>query len=285
LAGSFKCKCHEGYEKNEDGRCEVSSCQATGCENGGSCVYVQGLDGVDPGNVCICPHAYEGQFCEIAKPLKCPARFEMVDKQWCFHLGTFPVKYYAAVKMCKAMNSILAEAKDANENKAVFEFINGKTKRDVWLGGGDSDREGQWVWRSGASFGWTKWDQGQPSNTFFRFRVEPNEDCLAINPDNGKWNDLGCGFLPKQPYLCYTSPIVDDVDECSTNPCGNNADCNNLAGSFQCKCHEGYEKNEDGRCEAPNCRDFYPVMCKAEAILEGCTPWARKNCKKTCGMC
>ena len=31
-----------------------------------------------------------------------------------------------------------------------------------------------------------------------------------------------------------------DMDECHTNPCDTNADCNNIPGSFTCDCRLGY---------------------------------------------
>ena len=34
-----------------------------------------------------------------------------------------------------------------------------------------------------------------------------------------------------------------DIDECLTNPCDANANCNNTDGSYGCTCHLGYEGN------------------------------------------
>ena len=33
---------------------------------------------------------------------------------------------------------------------------------------------------------------------------------------------------------------ISDVDECTTSPCHDNAECTNTAGSFTCSCHDGY---------------------------------------------
>lgn len=38
----------------------------------------------------------------------------------------------------------------------------------------------------------------------------------------------------------YLIKILTDVDECSKNPCGSNAECVNKNGSFVCICREGF---------------------------------------------
>ena len=44
-------------------------------------------------------------------------------------------------------------------------------------------------------------------------------------------------------HLNYT-----DVDECSSNPCHPNADCNNTLGSYFCTCQQGFEGDGINTC-------------------------------------
>ena len=44
-----------------------------------------------------------------------------------------------------------------------------------------------------------------------------------------------------------------DMDECKTNTsCGDNAECINIKGSFYCRCHRGFVKNDDGEFSGSN---------------------------------
>ena len=40
--------------------------------------------------------------------------------------------------------------------------------------------------------------------------------------------------------VCATLPYVSDVNECLMFPCQNGATCNNLEGSYECVCAEGW---------------------------------------------
>ena len=41
-------------------------------------------------------------------------------------------------------------------------------------------------------------------------------------------------------YLCRLSSCEVDVDECESNPCQNNATCDNLIGRYECNCTEDF---------------------------------------------
>jgi hypothetical protein len=51
------------------------------------------------------------------------------------------------------------------------------------------------------------------------------------------------------PILVGVSPVVitvyffPDIDECSRNPCHNNANCTDHEGSFECHCNIGFSGN------------------------------------------
>merc|ERR1719487_2912864 len=47
-----------------------------------------------------------------------------------------------------------------------------------------------------------------------------------------------------------------DIDECAENPCGENEDCINAVGNYQCECKEGTSKDDDGVC-----KEFKPLAC------------------------
>ena len=38
----------------------------------------------------------------------------------------------------------------------------------------------------------------------------------------------------------YKNKLYADIDECLSNPCSMNADCQNTDGSFTCTCKDGY---------------------------------------------
>ncbi|KAH3861667.1 hypothetical protein DPMN_024601, partial [Dreissena polymorpha] len=40
-----------------------------------------------------------------------------------------------------------------------------------------------------------------------------------------------------------------DINECLTNPCGNNQNCMNTFGSYYCECNTGYHRNVSNKCE------------------------------------
>ena len=63
----------------------------------------------------------------------------------------------------------------------------------------------------------------------------------------GAWTIVDCPFVSAPP------PPVSDVDECSENPriCLNGR-CENVAGSFQCVCEEGFTESAVG----PFCVDM-----------------------------
>ena len=40
--------------------------------------------------------------------------------------------------------------------------------------------------------------------------------------------------------LVIIAILIADIDECATDPCDNNAFCNNTVGSYDCFCNDGY---------------------------------------------
>ena len=59
----------------------------------------------------------------------------------------------------------------------------------------------------------------------------------------------GTGSLKHFPSLLLVrgKHAVSDIDECATNANECQQGCDNLVGSFQCTCNDGYALNTDGK--------------------------------------
>ena len=55
----------------------------------------------------------------------------------------------------------------------------------VWYGG-KRKSDLKFSWSDGTTFGWTKWDGGQPDNS------KGVENCIHRWAINGGWNDVSC---------------------------------------------------------------------------------------------
>lgn len=77
---------------------------------------------------------------------------------------------------------------------------------------------------------------------------------LAISPHQEADARVGLCWALGEKYRgckiqqCPDCLVVTDVDECRNRSfCGAHAVCQNLPGSFQCLCDQGYEGARDGR--------------------------------------
>lgn len=75
-------------------------------------------------------------------------------------------------------NFVMQQAKQAGFNS-------------VWIGLGDRNLEGGFVWSDGSPVQFTSWSRREPNNYLGQ------EDCVEANPAGSKsnWNDLTCGQL------------------------------------------------------------------------------------------
>ncbi len=65
-----------------------------------------------------------------------------------------------------------------------------------WVGGSDSQYEGQWRWESGARFDYFDWGSGQPNGGY-------DGNCLMLDHyEHFKWNDVSCRANVAKP-LCH----------------------------------------------------------------------------------
>ncbi|KAK2140283.1 hypothetical protein LSH36_1402g00006 [Paralvinella palmiformis] len=59
----------------------------------------------------------------------------------------------------------------------------------------------------------------------------------------------------------WTGSLCDtDIDECTSNPCGNHSTCENLPGTYQCKCDSGYKSTTKGCEEINDCLEENGVL-------------------------
>ena len=58
--------------------------------------------------------------------------------------------------------------------------------------------EGKWVWSDGSKWGFTMWDDSEPSGG--------GEDYLELNKSSGRWNDVPKSPQANHGYLCQYNP-------------------------------------------------------------------------------
>ncbi len=67
--------------------------------------------------------------------------------------------------------------------------------------------------------------------------------------ESQKVKDIGFANI-KELCICFICNYVSDIDECflGNHTCDENADCANIAGSYNCTCKTGYD-GDGSRCE------------------------------------
>ncbi len=98
-----------------------------------------------------------------------------------------------AISYCQDMGAHMVSIANAAENLFVFNI-----SPNVCLGGSDAGSEGNWYWYSGEPWGYTNWNQGEPTNSAGYSGIE--EHYLAFDDHNSTtWNDIpNCGG----PFIC-----------------------------------------------------------------------------------
>jgi len=81
-----------------------------------------------------------------------------------------------------------------------------RSNLEIWLGGNDLEKEGEWRWVTGEEFRAEDWfSTGEPDN-----RGEDGEQCMAMNSD-GAIYDVECGRLMVPACQFYDKPDSDDA--------------------------------------------------------------------------
>ena len=86
----------------------------------------------------------------------------------------------------------LASSGSELENDFITHMHSGT--ETFWLGGTDSDEEGNWTWTDGTPFNYTKWESYEGAGGI-------KQNCLAIRLSYyGYWYDYEC--FDSYPYIC-----------------------------------------------------------------------------------
>ena len=107
----------------------------------------------------------------------------------CYWLVSTAADWNTALAACETWGGSLAAIDSVEENDWIQAILVG----DTWIGGGDSDTEGTFVWTSGEAWGYVNWNTYQPDDWHKR------EDCVEILA-TGLWNDQDCDN--DRAYLC-----------------------------------------------------------------------------------
>ena len=113
----------------------------------------------------------------------------------CYWVVLDTADWFEAYNGCQQLhpNSHLASSGSESENAFI---ANLHYSDRYWLGGTDSDEEGNWAWTDGTSFNYTNWYSGEGAGGI-------SENCLAIYPSKTygyPWFDYEC--FESHPYIC-----------------------------------------------------------------------------------
>lgn len=138
--------------------------------------------------------------CEAGEPCRCP----MGSRDG--HAYIFcpdGVIFANAQAACASAGMRLVTIDSATEQEWVWTtsgtmFLDGT--KDVWIGLGDRETEGEYVWADGSPLGsYANWIDGQPDNGA---DFAEDEDCVELSQDeDGAWNDVDCA-LDYLGFIC-----------------------------------------------------------------------------------
>jgi len=117
----------------------------------------------------------------------------------CYELFDELVSWDVAEQSCLAWGGHLASVESLEENEGLNPWLLelGITSVDgsgIWLGGSDSERDGEFLWVASSPFAFTGWAPAQPDNG-------AGIDCIEKRDDGaGGWYDRRCTDALR--YLC-----------------------------------------------------------------------------------
>ncbi|KAL9961979.1 hypothetical protein ACROYT_G031028 [Oculina patagonica] len=163
------------------------------------------------------------------------------------------------------MSSYLVTIHNQEENIYIQHRHNGEKS---WIGLNDISVEGSFEWTNKEVNDYRFWAPQQPNNF-------NNEDCVhTLGAKLGYgWDDVPC-------KRCYNFTCFKDIDECSTNlhGCNANAICHNTMGSYNCTCKPGFKGNGKNCTEIDECTTN-SHGCDANAICNNTVGSYNCTCK------
>ncbi|XP_051828478.1 low affinity immunoglobulin epsilon Fc receptor isoform X3 [Antechinus flavipes] len=112
----------------------------------------------------------------------CPEGWQFFQKK-CYFFGKESKTWSQAKFACINLQGRLVSIKSREEQSFLTKNANNK---GCWIGLRDLDIEGEFQWMDGSPLNYTNWSPGEPNNQ------GQGEDCVAMRPFNGKWNDAYC---------------------------------------------------------------------------------------------
>jgi hypothetical protein len=112
-----------------------------------------------------------------------------------FQLCDLPMPWTQAAAFCEGKGARLATIDSAEQSRALYRAASALRNDRWWIGLGDREREGTFVWRDGRGAAAANWSKGEPDNDGC------NQDCAALKQGaRGKWHDTHCG--QHRPFIC-----------------------------------------------------------------------------------
>ncbi|KAJ8367590.1 hypothetical protein AAFF_G00314790 [Aldrovandia affinis] len=129
----------------------------------------------------------------------CPEGWEQRNSK-CYYFSTVRKSWMDSRRDCLKQGADLVII----ESKEEQEFISKHTREGsgYWIGLGDSETEGTWLWVDGTPLQKDKafWMRGQPEND------DGSEDCAATAPPENKWGTAPCNWHVKS--VCKTDALL-----------------------------------------------------------------------------
>eukprot|EP00118_Oscarella_pearsei_P022672 m.264678 g.264678 ORF g.264678 m.264678 type:complete len:1411 (+) comp40476_c0_seq1:1691-5923(+) len=150
-----------------------------------------------------------------------PGWMSLLDDPYCYIANKTVLSWPQAEMFCAGLfpnqSSHLASIVNTREStfiatKVMPHFGFSGRNKNVWIGLNDRQIEHTYMWTDGLPVLVTSWWRGQPND------YEGTQNCVYMNSDQGRWNDLGC--QNKRPFVCkmqkYPGPPPPLVEiECS----------------------------------------------------------------------
>jgi len=118
----------------------------------------------------------------------------------CYQISDSKGSWSSGSDYCQGIGGSYVDITSMDE----FNYVKSLLSESTWIGLNDLDKEGTFVWQSGAATSFINFVKGEPNNGSW---YSGSEDCVEMTKDNDyKWNDEGCGSTRR--YACERSATV-----------------------------------------------------------------------------